>query len=334
MVELDALRGIAAVAVLGYHFTTRYQEQIGHVGGLPANLRLGNYGVYLFFLISGFVIFMTLERTRAAADFVVSRFSRLFPGYWAAMLITSAVVYSVGLPSQQLPLDQWLLNFTMVQEILGVEHLDGSYWTLQIELFFYMQMLFWFMVGQLRRIHWIIGVWLLLATVEGLCEKQHWHFSYWVRELMILRYIPFFALGILFYRLHRYPAERRLNLAMIGLALLAIAVGERPIFFPVALACCAVFALFVRGQLSFLDSRFFAFLGAISYALYLVHQAIGFVVIHHLERHGIPAWLACGIAALASLVLATLLHNVVERPAMQWIRDAWKARRMQTLPHR
>ena len=66
------LRGIAAVAVLGYHFTTRYQEQIGHVDGPPANLWIGNYGVYLFFLISGFVIFMTLERTRTAADFVVS----------------------------------------------------------------------------------------------------------------------------------------------------------------------------------------------------------------------------------------------------------------------
>ena len=155
MVELDALRGIAAVAVLGYHFTTRYQEQIGHVDGPPANLWIGNYGVYLFFLISGFVIFMTLERTRTAADFVVSRFSRLFPGYWAALLITSAVVYSVGLPFQRLPAGQWLLNFTMVQEILGAEPLDGSYWTLQIELFFYVQMLFWFVVKPLRRIHWI-----------------------------------------------------------------------------------------------------------------------------------------------------------------------------------
>ena len=334
MVELDALRGIAAVAVLGYHFTTRYQEQIGHVDGPPANLWIGNYGVYLFFLISGFVIFMTLERTRTAADFVVSRFSRLFPGYWAALLITSAVVYTVGLPFQRLPVGQWLLNFTMVQEILGAEHLDGSYWTLQIELFFYVQMLFWYMLGQLRRIHWIIGGWLVLATVEGLCEKYHWHFSYWVRELMILRFIPFFAIGILFYRLHRYPAEWRLNLTMLLCALLAIAVGERPIFLPVALVCCAIFALFVRGHLRFLDSRLFVFLGSISYALYLVHQAIGFVVIHHLERHGVPAWLACTGAATLSLVLAALLHRLVERPAMEWIRGNWKATRVHTLVYR
>ena len=92
VVELDALRGIAAVAVVAYHYTTRYAEQIGHAGGLPLSIAFGNYGVQLFFLISGFVIFMTLERTRSAMDFVVSRFSRLFPAYWAAMAITAAVI--------------------------------------------------------------------------------------------------------------------------------------------------------------------------------------------------------------------------------------------------
>jgi peptidoglycan/LPS O-acetylase OafA/YrhL len=235
---------------------------------------------------------------------------------------------------QQLPAGQVLLNFTMVQEILGAEHLDGSYWTLQIELFFYVQMLLWYALGQLRRIHWIIGGWLVLATIEGLCEKHHWHFSYWARELMILRFIPFFAIGILFYRLHRYPAEWRLNLAMLLGALLAIAIGERPVFLPVALACCVIFALFIRGKLAFLDTRFFAFLGAISYTLYLVHQSIGFIAIHHLEHAGVPAWLACLGAVALSLSLATLLHRLVERPAMEWIRGNWKASHVHTLVNR
>ena len=56
------------------------------------------------------------------------------------------------------------LNLTMFQQILGAEHLDGSYWTLQVELFFYAQMLFWFIVGGLKRIHWVIAGWLLLET--------------------------------------------------------------------------------------------------------------------------------------------------------------------------
>ena len=93
LVELDALRGIAAMAVVAYHYTTHYANQIGHMTPLRFGFPAGNYGVHLFFLISGFVIFMTLERTRNAMDFVVSRFSRLYPAYWAAMLVTGVVVY-------------------------------------------------------------------------------------------------------------------------------------------------------------------------------------------------------------------------------------------------
>lgn len=165
------------------------------------------------------------------------------------------MVYTVGLPLQYcLPARHWL-NLTMVQEILGAEHLDGSYWTLQIELFFYVQMLFWYMLGQLRRIHWIIGGWLVLATVEGLCEKYHWHFSYWVRELMILRFIPFFAIGILFYRLHRYPAEWRLNLNDAAVRAAGHRRRRTPHLPAGGAGVLRDLALFVRGHLRFLDSR-------------------------------------------------------------------------------
>ncbi len=324
--ELDALRGIAAVAVMAYHYTTRYAEQIGHLGPMPLDLLAGKYGVQLFFLISGFVIFMTLERTRTAMDFVVSRFSRLFPGYWTAVALTTLVVYTIGIPLQRLPLPDLLLNFSMVQEFLGGEHLDGSYWTLQIELFFYAQMLLWYIFGQLRRIHLIILGWLALAAIEGLSEKHHWHFSYVVRELLILRFIPFFAMGILFYRMRQHPAEWRLNLLMLVASLLAIAVGERPVFLLVALVCVAIFGAFHLGWLRFLNHRLFAWLGALSYSLYLLHQAIGFAVIHRLEHAGVTPLVAIAVACVVSFALAALLHHAVELPAMRAIREGWRRR--------
>ncbi|MEJ1095812.1 MULTISPECIES: acyltransferase [unclassified Pseudoxanthomonas] len=326
VVELDALRGIAALAVVAYHYTTRYTEEIGHLGGSLPSLLAGKYGVHLFFLISGFVIFMTLERARSAMDFVVSRFSRLFPGYWVALTITALVVYSVGLPQQALPWPDLLLNLTMVQDILGAEHLDGSYWTLQVELFFYVQMLFWFLVGQLKRIHWIIAGWLFLSVLNGVVTHRGGHLPYLVRELLILRHIPFFALGILFFRLRSYSQERRLNLAMIALCLLAIAIAEQPIFLLVATVSCSIFTLFVLGRLRFLNMRLFVFLGGISYSLYLIHQAIGFSVIYRLEHAGVSSLIACLLAAGASMGLAVLLSYGVEKPAMRWIRSNWQRR--------
>lgn len=328
VVELDALRGLAALAVVAFHYTTQYGELYGHRGAAPFSFGFGNYGVHLFFLISGFVIFMTLERTRTALDFVVSRFSRLFPAYWAAILVSAAVIYTIGMPSQQLPWQDVVLDFTMIQDILGGRHLDGSYWTLEVELFFYAQMLFWFVAGQLKRIRWVIVGWLVLAIAYGLATKFGRHFSYTVRELLILRHIPFFALGILFYRLRTYPLERRIDGALIGLCLVAIAIAYEPVYAIVAIGCTAIFILFVTDRLTWLRAAPFAFLGTISYSLYLLHQAIGFSLIWQFEKAGLGASAAAFSAAVLVIGLAVLLTFLVERPAMRAIRDAWKRRRV------
>jgi peptidoglycan/LPS O-acetylase OafA/YrhL len=327
VVELDALRGLAALAVVAFHYTTHYGNEVGHIGPAPLSFAFGNYGVHLFFLISGFVIFMTLERTRTAMDFVVSRFSRLFPAYWAAILLSAAVVYSIGMPSQRVPWKDVVIDFTMVQQILGAQHLDGSYWTLQIELFFYLQMLFWFALGLLQRIRWIIVAWLVLAVACGIAEKNDIHLSYTARELLIVRYIPYFAIGILFYRLRTRPLERRGDIGLIALCLAAIALAYKPLYVEVAVICTAIFALFAGGYLGMLRWAPLAFLGTISYSLYLLHQAIGFSLIWHLENNGLSAGLAALCAALLVTILSILLTFLVERPAMRAIRSAWKRHR-------
>lgn len=321
--ELDALRGLAALGVVAFHYTTFYQQEQGHLQPLGFGFPAGNYGVHLFFLISGFVIFMTLERTHSAMDFVVSRFSRLFPAYWAAMVITAAVVYTVGMPIQRIPPVDLAVNFTMLQEVLGFLHLDGSYWTLQVELFFYVQMLFWCMLGQLKRIHWIIAVWLVMAVAYALTAQRHIHFSYTLRELLLLRHIPFFALGILFYRLHTRSGDLRVNIGLIALALVAIGVSYALTYLAAGVACCAIFALFVAGKLRWLRAAPFVFLGGISYSLYLLHQAIGFALIRRLEAAGVPSLAAVVATALMMLALAAALTYGVERPAMRGIRQWW-----------
>lgn len=325
--ELDALRGLAALGVVAFHYTTFYQQEQGHLQPLGFGFPAGNYGVHLFFLISGFVIFMTLERTRSAMDFVVSRFSRLFPAYWAAMAITAAVVYSIGMPIQRIPTIDVAVNLTMLQEILGFTHLDGSYWTLQVELFFYLQMLFWCMLGQLKRIRWIIAAWLIMAVIYALTSQLHLHFSYTLRELLLLRHIPFFALGILFYCLYAGSGDRRANIAMIALSLVAIGVSYAPAYLVAGVACCAIFALFVAGKLRWLRAAPFVFLGAISYPLYLLHQAIGFALIHRLEAAGVSSLAAVVATALLLMALATALTYGLERPAMRGIRRWWQGRR-------
>ena len=135
--ELDVFRGVAAFIVVLYHYTTRFQEKYVHTDELLFEVPLKYFGVDFFFVVSGFVIFMTINRTTKSMDFIVSRFSRLFPAYWLAIILTTIVMLTFGLPDKTLSLTQVLVNFTMLQEFLNVEPVDSVYWTLTRELIFY-----------------------------------------------------------------------------------------------------------------------------------------------------------------------------------------------------
>ena len=91
LTELDSLRGVAAACVVLFHLTFWYDSF--HIS--PIQVPWSHYGVELFFVISGYVIFMTLNRARAMAEFVVSRVARLMPAYWTAVLLTSAIANRV-----------------------------------------------------------------------------------------------------------------------------------------------------------------------------------------------------------------------------------------------
>jgi len=137
LVELDALRGIAAVLVVLFHFTWKIHAMMPGAPAVPYGLAWGAYGVHLFFAISGFVIFMTLERTRSGADFAVHRFARLFPAYWAGIGVTTLAVHLLGTPALAQPAPVVLANVTMLQGFAYLPAVDGVYWTLTVELAFY-----------------------------------------------------------------------------------------------------------------------------------------------------------------------------------------------------
>jgi peptidoglycan/LPS O-acetylase OafA/YrhL len=90
LLELDALRGIAAIAVVCFHLGLSYQEESHKI------FNLGVTGVDLFFIISGFVILMTLEKTKNWQDFIISRASRLYPVYWVCVSLTAALMFLLG----------------------------------------------------------------------------------------------------------------------------------------------------------------------------------------------------------------------------------------------
>jgi len=328
LVELDALRGIAAVLVMLFHYTAKYEELYGHQPSLSISVPWGHYGVNLFFMISGFVIYMTLYRIRRPLDFVVSRFSRLFPAYWVAVAITFLLCHLLALPQKTVDVSTAGMNLFMIHGLFRIPHVDGVYWTLEIELIFYAMALAMYVTGWLHRVHAALLGLLVLRIVYVLAGKfAGIEFSWTLSHLLILPYIAWFALGMMIYRLIKRPGDTaRKDLFVLLFAIGQLAFTEGSNIALLASGLTLIFWAAATGRLPWLSNPVFAWLGAISYTLYLLHENIGWGIILQLERSGVSANISVVVAIAIALGMASMLTLFVERPVMRWIRDKYRIR--------
>lgn len=329
LVEVDALRGVAALAVVLFHYTTRFTDLFSP-NALPAvSFPGGHYGVNLFFIISGFVIFMTLEKTMHPLDFVVSRFSRLFPAYWAAIFLTFSICHLLGLPGKLVGAEIALANMAMLHGLFGVAHVDGVYWTLEVELLFYCGMLLLYRLKWLDRLHLaLLALMLLRLVYYALARWFSIDLPWIIFRLAILQYLPWFALGISIY-LATNPRGRhglRAPALTSATAIATLWVCESTFVAALAVGLATAVFLAARGNLPILRLRPLVWLGTVSYPLYLLHENIGWAIQLRLRSVGVPVELTVLVALAASLLLAGALTRWVEQPAMRWIRGRYRNR--------
>lgn len=326
--EIDALRGVAALLVVLFHFTSKFDELYGHSTPPFLALPWGHYGVNLFFMISGFVIFMTLARTQRAADFIVSRFSRLFPAYWFAVALTFGITTWLGLPGKTVGGKDALFNMLMFHGLFNVPNVDGVYWTLLIELLFYAWSLAAFQLGLLKQIHLLLGLALALRLAYFLALSAFGVDLPWIlSQLLILPYIAWFACGIMVYRLSHNSQTPGRDLILIAAAVLTLALVESPGRGALAALLTAVLYLAACKRAPLLRVVLLGWLGEISYTLYLVHENNGWALMLRLKAAGTHTHVSIAIALAAVLLLAWAITRYIEKPAMAKIRSFYRQRR-------
>jgi peptidoglycan/LPS O-acetylase OafA/YrhL len=321
LLELDAMRGIAAILVVLYHFNFKYEPLDPSVGALPLLFGWGHHGVSLFFAISGFVISMTLERMTSVSGFAWSRFSRLFPVYWAAMAITMVVVLIGNSEKLMVSPQNALANATMMHYWFDIQSVDGSYWSLSIELSFYLVMALVLHFRMLNRIELVLMGWLALHILQWATGI----FPIWAARMMALDYLPLFAIGIIHYRFYRGMIDWR-RAAAWHIALVAIVALSGTSVAIVAAATASLFWAMTMGWLRLMTHPLLLWLGAISYPLYLIHQYVGYVLMDWFTAMGLSLLTATGTALVAVIALAHLLHKLVEDPAQHYLLDARQTR--------
>lgn len=327
---VDALRGIAAVAVAAHHFL--------HKSALEPTLReplgfchYGLYGVQVFFVLSGFVIAHSLRRGLArdgsSLNFLARRQLRLDPPYWIVLLFTVLVSH---LEPKLLPwierkplagVSDTILNALYLQNITSAISVVDVAWTLCLEIQFYLVFVLLILtaqaVGKDRLWKPLAGGSVLALGLASLLLPPYsadaWFIQWWY----------YFAAGVLCY------ASLKSAMANVPFLVLIVAVAyfaaERQsaammVGAGTALLLCAA------GKFRFLEHGLnwplLQYFGRISYSLYLVHFMVGTYVLRIGYRltgdKVVPAigWFL--LAFLASVGAAHLFYRYVEQPSMQF----------------
>jgi len=334
--ELDLLRGLACLMVVGFHYLYRGPvagwSPVVPWAGFAEIARYGYFGVHLFFIISGFVILMS-ARHASAREFVASRVARLYPAYWPAVLLTWGLMNATHFVEAPLSVRDLLVNLTMFPQWFHIEFVDGVYWTLAVELQFYLLVWLVLKFGMMGKVQALLGWWLLIAALNLLRPISY--LEIWLAA----RWAPFFCFGALVFlqRVDGFSWQRAaLMLLAYGLAIDGVwgavvqarhpeLVADSPL-----LACLLVTGFFAafwwigtgRGRLP--AWSWVTWAGALTYPVYLVHQNVGYVLLGQLTSSGWSVESALLVVLSAVFVTAWLLHMCAERPLAPrlkaWIR--------------
>jgi peptidoglycan/LPS O-acetylase OafA/YrhL len=326
--QIDVLRGVAAITVLLFHYGTRYNQMFPEKNGwMPLNLFWGSYGVHLFFIVSGFVIFMTIEKSRTRMDFIVSRVSRLYPVYWAAVLFT--VAFDLANPSLGFTptFGQIAVNITMLHDFVRVKPVDGSYWSLTFELGFYSFMLLLFGRSVLQRPAIIALFWSIASIIFHF--KPSW-FPHGLHIIAVThQYGHLFATGVAFYWLYSRGISKNLHdLSLIAIIAAAPAIQylhSGQIGFWAVLVSVVLVAAATTSRLTLITNPVTLWLGSISYPLYLIHEHAGWHILSQLQIRGVDAYVALAFTMAFMLAVATALSKLIEKPSQRLIRNWYKS---------
>lgn len=338
LAELDLLRFIAALAVLAFHYLVAYASVWGD---RPAELfpavapiaGLGILGVELFFMISGFVILMTIWG-RGLGSFARSRFIRLYPAYWLSLIAVAGVygLTDAKALDPKLSASDYLVNATMFQRLVKVGDASGVYWSLWAELRFYLLASILVVVGvTYGRVLVFCGVWLAGALGAELLGNPV------LSEILMPRYAPYFIAGMALYLIHKHGGAWLpwiYVLGSYGMSLHAalervrgrielagfknMPVTDTSVVITVTLIYL-VMALVALGLLRMRARPVFTALGATTYPLYLFHSVIAVVLIPPLTS-GLPPWFTALFTTAIALFASYAIYVLAERPIQRMLR--------------
>jgi peptidoglycan/LPS O-acetylase OafA/YrhL len=333
--NFDLIRLLAATQVVFFHAGKQLQIPWTMDPGSPLRLLAAFPGVPIFFIISGFLISLSYERNNALPQYLRNRFLRIYPGLWFCLLfsICCAVIFG-GVNFWNRETLPWILAQLSIGQFYnpqflrnyGVGVLNGSLWTIPVEIQFYLLVPIIHRLFDPRRRGCNLALGIAGVLLVGV---NRFYYAIYQNETLIIKlfgvsvlpYLYMFLVGVLLQRnlglLRRYiEGKAALWLAFYGTFVVSMWVLGRPVdgasMNPVAFLILAMLVMSAAFSFRHLSERLLRS-NDLSYGVYIYHM----VVVNVFVNYGVFGnWLV--FLAIFPLVylLACLSWVLVEKKAL------------------
>lgn len=326
---IDFARFFAAIMVVFFHYTYNgiangKVTSMDPFSSFSAVSRYGYLGVDLFFMISGYVIFFS-AKSNTAAQFAFSRFLRLYPAYWVAVLLTSVFSFYIGSNAMSTDLKTTLINLTMFQSFFDIKDVDGVYWTLVYELKFYFFIFAILMFGLREKLNAIIKTWSLLIFASQILNIEAissigGYYSYFVAGALLSivrdskKSIDYVFLALTFFSCAMISTEYVSYVNKITTA----NYNNIVVLFILFL----FFVFFLFQNTSYAQNKKFHYskvAGSLTYPVYLIHAHIGYMLINKFATNE-NYYYVYPVIMGSIFIVAWLIHYYIEIK-LNWL---WK----------
>jgi peptidoglycan/LPS O-acetylase OafA/YrhL len=305
-------------------------------------MSIGTFAVDFFFILSGFLIYQSWERSPQILDFLKKRFLRIYPGFVVVCLLCIFVIGPFGTADYFQPIGYWeiyyqridyldvILNILTLGEVkvpwsfnnLPIANtVNGSLWTIKYEFLCYFLVAI-FGVLKLFRFRWFaISIFLIAMFMYALQEFAHvWVYNwqelgYFGKPDFYPRFVVYYFAGIIFYQNKEYiPRIRSLFLLSIFICILSA------YYFKGLMFTLPVFGSYVAFYIAFsMHFRLYrwAKYGDFSYGIYLYAWPVQQLLLLFFEPY-MNVWNLFSSATLVTILLAMLSWNLIEKPALKF----------------
>jgi peptidoglycan/LPS O-acetylase OafA/YrhL len=282
---LDGLRFLAVLLVAAFHYCfVAGRDGFSAVSIYPEVTQYMYLGVSLFFILSGFVIPYS-GNNKSFKAFLILRGIRLYPAFWFCMLVTfiSATLLFAD-PRFTATWRDVIFNTTMLPGFFGARMVDGVYWTLLVEIKFYVLFGLFLLVKRWVKFEWWLLAWMLVYAINQYIVPVP------LSPLIAFHESPLFMIGILLYMMVSEGIGLTRLIALVAALYLAYgyelsqatanaknfgSAFEMKYIFPVVLLFCL--GVWLAAKISV--PKWVRKLGDLTYPFYLLHDYLGLILI-------------------------------------------------------